>query len=420
MQLWNDFLTWFNSPDGTSVLVNGIVPFLAIVVAGFIAAAIGRGSTKRLIALNDRENRVAAIATMIGAARKASVWNTLSVPEQQHAEHVASEADVRVRLLGVTGSGLAADWAAHEFSSMKRNSVSFSFQAEQSLIEFRDRMVTWQSKPGRARKLFKNDLDVWAYEDSQTANNVVSQQQAWAKAQVATQQDSAPVSEVPVVAVPIVSAPTTAPAVSAPAAAPAGAGAGAPPIAPAAAPVSLDALIEGPTPGVSTPTRAPEAAFVPTPAFGLVRRSADSRANDDLATQSAPVIVRALPETTDTSVAPVTPSWISPVRKETEHAPSSRDAAITSTSTSGDVTSTTGHGSQPTLVEPPVVRASVPIPRVGGNLSSATPSFLDTVDDQGDTSDRLDSQANTNFAPVASGDVKNRLSPQLRDDDGRA
>lgn len=194
MQWWTEFTNWLGSNDARDVLLNVVLPFVAILIAGIVAAAIGRGSTKRLITLNDRENRVSAVATMIGAARRASVWNTLSAPEQQHADHVASEADVRVRLLAVQGSSLAADWAAHELLSMKKNSVSFSFQAEQSLMEFRDRMVTWQAKPNRARKLFKNDLDLWAYEDSQQTNDIVSQQQAWAAAQVAT--ETGPISTV--------------------------------------------------------------------------------------------------------------------------------------------------------------------------------------------------------------------------------
>ena len=187
MQWWNDFVDWFGSRDGQIVLFSAIIPFVAILVAGIVAAAIGRGSTKRLLTLNDRENRVAAVATMIGAARRASVWNTLGAPEQQHADHIASEADVRVRLLAVPGSGLAADWASHELAAMKRDSVSFSFQAEQSLIEFRERMVQWQAKPSRAKKLFKNDLDLWAYEDSQATKDIITQQQAWAASQVASE-----------------------------------------------------------------------------------------------------------------------------------------------------------------------------------------------------------------------------------------
>ena len=366
MQLWNDFLTWFNSPDGTSVLVNGIVPFLAIVVAGFIAAAIGRSSTKRLIALNDRENRVSAIATMIGAARKAAVWNTLSVPEQQHAEHVASEADVRVRLLGVTGSGLAADWAAHEFASMKRNSVSFSFQAEQSLIEFRDRMVTWQSKPGRARKLFKNDLDVWAYEDSQTANNVVAQQQEWAKAQVATQLDSTPNADTaPAIApVPATPTPTPTPTPATLTTPPAPGATGAGSRIPATSVPVADASVAAP---------APIAPFVPTPA------------------------------------RPSTPSWISPTPKATGVQPF--DAATTD---------------QPSLVEPPMIRPLTPAPRTVENASLApiTPSFLDSVDDRGVESDsdidRDAAETASYFVPMAANEVKNRISPLESDDQGRA
>ena len=192
MQWWNDFLSFFSSDDVQTALTSAVIPFVAILVAGIVAAAIGRGSTKRLLTLNDRETRIAAVATMIGAARRASVWNTLPLPEQQHADHVASEADVRVRLLAVPGSGLAADWAAHEIAAMKKNSVSFSFQAEQSLIEFRDRMVTWQARPGRARKLFKSDLESWAYEDAQNKSDIVSQQQAWAAAQVKNETGSIP------------------------------------------------------------------------------------------------------------------------------------------------------------------------------------------------------------------------------------
>lgn len=214
MQWWNDFVDWFNSDDGRGVFLNVILPFVAIVVAGLVAAWIGRWSTRRLIALNDRENRVSAVATLIGAARRASVWNTLSAPEQRHADHVASEADVRIRLLAVPGAGLAADWANHELTAMKKNSVSFSFQAEQSLIEFRERMITWQARPNRAKKLFKNDLDLWAYEDSQTKNDIVSQQQAWAAAQVATETGS----NATITPAQVVPASTTAPAAAPPAA----------------------------------------------------------------------------------------------------------------------------------------------------------------------------------------------------------
>ena len=281
MQWWNDFLTWFNSTDGQDVLVNAVVPFFAILVAGFVAAAIGRGSTKRLLTLNDRENRVAAVATLIGAARRASVWNTLSGPEQQHADHVASEADVRVRLLSVPGSGTAADWSAHEIASMKKNSVSFSFQAEQSLIEFRDRIVTWQGRPGRAKKLFKNDLELWAYEDTQTKSDIVSQQQAWAAAQVAT---PATAQVVPAAAAARAPQPVTAPAVhvQAPASAPAARAASADTVAfvaPNVAPTPVTGSTND-TPTVATSLMRPSAETSTPPASSPPERGDDTPSDE--------------------------------------------------------------------------------------------------------------------------------------------
>jgi hypothetical protein len=187
MQWWNDFVDWLTSEDGWRVLSTVVFPLLAIIVAGFIAAMIGRGSTRRLIALHDREQRVSTVAALIGAARRASRYNTLSVPEQQHADHLAHDADISVRLLPLAGSSMTADWAAHEIAEMKKNSVSFSFQAEQSLMDFRDRLVDWQTKPSRAKKLFKADLDLWAYESAQEDKGLVEKQQEWAKKQVATE-----------------------------------------------------------------------------------------------------------------------------------------------------------------------------------------------------------------------------------------
>jgi len=193
MQWWSEFLAWFDSSDGQRVLGTVIIPFVAILTAGLLAAVIARGTTTRLIARHEREVRISAVATTIGSARRAAVWNDLSAPEQRHADHVSSEADVRIRLLPVAGASLAANWATHQLASMKRDSVSFSFQAEQSLIEFRDRMVEWQAKPSRAKKLFAADLDRWSYEDSKSQSEIVAQQEAWA----ATQTDPKRPTEAP-------------------------------------------------------------------------------------------------------------------------------------------------------------------------------------------------------------------------------
>jgi hypothetical protein len=214
MQWWNDFLGWLSSDDGARIITTAVVPFLAILIAGIVAAAIGRGSAKRVIALSDREVKASAVTALISAARKAAVWNTLPAPEQQHIDHLIGDADIRLRLLPVPGTALAADWASHEIISMKRNAVSFSFQAEQSLLVFRDRLIEWQARPSRAKRLFKNDLDSWAYDSSLSEQELVHNQQAWAAAQVA-KTDQVDAGSAGAIAAPTSTAATTAAATAA-------------------------------------------------------------------------------------------------------------------------------------------------------------------------------------------------------------
>jgi hypothetical protein len=170
MGWWNDFVAWFNSAAGSRVFLSAILPFVAILVAGVVAAAIGRGSAQRVLAHEDRELTGAALIALIVVGRKASIWASLGADEKQHVDSLMSEADIRVRLLPVNGASQAADWAAHELSDMKKNSASFSFQAEQDFVDYRDRLLDWQAKPRRARKLFASDLEQWRYEDNSPAN----------------------------------------------------------------------------------------------------------------------------------------------------------------------------------------------------------------------------------------------------------
>ncbi|MHC5795748.1 hypothetical protein ACVXZ4_06270 [Lacisediminihabitans sp. FW035] len=184
MQWWNDFLDWLNSDTGGRIISTVVIPFVAIVVAGIVAALIGRASARKVIELSEREVRASAVTALISAARKAAVWNTLPAPEQQHIDHLIGDAEIRLRLLPIAGTALAADWSRHEIAGMKRNAISFSFQAEQSLLVFRDRLIEWQGRPSRAKKLFKNDLDSWAYDSSASEQELVHQQQKWAAQQV--------------------------------------------------------------------------------------------------------------------------------------------------------------------------------------------------------------------------------------------
>ncbi len=184
MAWWNDLLNWFTSTTGLRVFYGAILPFLAIVVAGVIAALVGRGAARGVLDHVDRELKAAAITALIVVGRRASIWTSLGADEKQHVDGLMSEAEIRVRLLPMSGSNTAADWAAHELATMKKNSASFSFQAEQSFVDYRDRLLNWQAHPGRARKLFTADLDQWKYQDVETASPLVSEQQEWATAHV--------------------------------------------------------------------------------------------------------------------------------------------------------------------------------------------------------------------------------------------
>ncbi|MBX3100233.1 MAG: hypothetical protein KF761_11720 [Salinibacterium sp.] len=176
---WNDIVRWFTSATGQSVFLNAILPVLAILAAAIIATLIARGSIKRLIAQQDREQKASAIATLIASGRRAATWSTLSAAEKDHVDHQISEAEVRIRLLPAAGASLAADWAAHQLASMKTNSVNYSFQADQGLSDLEDGLIAWHAKPSRARKLFAQDLASWKYEAATSPDDLTTKQTAW-------------------------------------------------------------------------------------------------------------------------------------------------------------------------------------------------------------------------------------------------
>ncbi|WP_423923377.1 hypothetical protein ACPEEZ_04885 [Frigoribacterium sp. 2-23] len=179
MQWWNSFVEWVSSDQGWRIISSAIIPFVAIVVAGVIAASIGRAATKRVISHAEDEAKAAAVAGLITAARKAAIWSSLGTEERAYADHLAQEAEVRLRLLPAAGAGSAASWAEHELADIKRNSVTFSFQAEQSLADFRDRLVEWQNRPSKAKKLFRYDLERWKYEEADVDKGLDARQKAW-------------------------------------------------------------------------------------------------------------------------------------------------------------------------------------------------------------------------------------------------
>lgn len=191
-QWWNTFVSWVASDEGFRILSATVLPFLAILIAGILAAGIARSAVKRTLRRHDRELQSSAVAALIVAGRKAAAWSGLSANEKEHADTLATEAEVRVRLLPLPGAGAAADWAAHQLREMKANSASFTFQAEQTLEEYRDRLVEWQQRPKGAKRLFKDDLERWRFEQSQAPDDALLRQQAWAASRVEPPADGEP------------------------------------------------------------------------------------------------------------------------------------------------------------------------------------------------------------------------------------
>ena len=192
MQWWNDFVEWFFSDAGWRIVSTAILPFLAIFVAALVAAAIARGSVRRLIWQHDRESSASAVSSVINVARRSAVWNNISGPEQDHLAYQSSEATTRLRLLPVTGASLAADWSEHQITDIKRNSTGFSVQAEQSSIDVRDRLIEWHHKPSRAKKLFAADVDHFRYEDKTVDKDLIEKQRQWAERQATARPAAEP------------------------------------------------------------------------------------------------------------------------------------------------------------------------------------------------------------------------------------
>jgi hypothetical protein len=179
MQWWNDFLDWLNSTEGARVLSTTVIPFIAIVVAGIVAALIARGSITRLFAKQERAQRASAVEALIAVGEKASQWSGLSGETRDHFEAQTSVASIRVRLLPSTGAAMASAWAEYQLADIKRNSANFSVQADQGYAEYRDRLIEWHHRPARARKLFVNDLERFRLDSANDDTDLIERQRRW-------------------------------------------------------------------------------------------------------------------------------------------------------------------------------------------------------------------------------------------------
>lgn len=179
MQWLNDFSDWFFSSSAQPVVFAAAVIAIAMIVSGLLAAWIARGATNRLIAQRDAEIKAAAIIALVDASTEASVWNSLTPQEQVLSDRAVGQADIQIRMLPIRGSAVAADWAAHQLHELKRASATFGYQLDPAVAEFRDRLVEWQNKPGRTRKVFASDLERWKLASNETERTLLAEQDAW-------------------------------------------------------------------------------------------------------------------------------------------------------------------------------------------------------------------------------------------------
>ncbi|TFB46497.1 hypothetical protein [Cryobacterium tagatosivorans] len=179
MQWWNNFVSWLTAISNQPVVFGAVVLVVALIVASVLAAWISRGAVRGLLDQRDRELKSAVISTLVDAAADASVWNSLTTQEQVMADRAVGHADIQLRLLPIRGAGIAANWAAHQLADLKRTSATFGYQLEPAVAEFRDRLVDWQNKPSRARKIFQGDIDRWKLQDTSSEKSLLAERDAW-------------------------------------------------------------------------------------------------------------------------------------------------------------------------------------------------------------------------------------------------
>lgn len=197
MQWWNSFVSWLTAASNQTMVFSAVVLVVAIIVASLLAAWISRGAIRHLLAQHDRELKAAVIGALVDAATEASVWNSLSPQEQVMADRAVGQADIQLRLLPIKGSAVAANWAAHQLAELKRTSATFGYQLEPALLEFRDRLIEWQHKPARARKVFLSDLDRWKVANTTSEKSLLAEQDAWAAQQHHDQYSTPQAAPVP-------------------------------------------------------------------------------------------------------------------------------------------------------------------------------------------------------------------------------
>ena len=160
---WNAYLDWAMSADGEAILTTAVIPFVAVLIAGLIAALAARSGISRLVTRQDRDQRAAVIASALSAFRRTGSWAQLSLTEQDHLDYRVSEALAHIRMIPMEGSELAGEWATLKARIVKQKSLAGIGASESDIRDLEDWLILWHRHPRKATKHFAQDLETLRY-----------------------------------------------------------------------------------------------------------------------------------------------------------------------------------------------------------------------------------------------------------------
>lgn len=132
--MWTDVGSWLQSPAGQRTLLQVVPPIVAVLLAAALAALLVRSALRSRQREAARARAVSAVVALVGAGRR----------ERGGQADGRAESELRLRLSGLPGAAIAADWA--------RSRVGGGVGAD----AVTDRMTEWLRRPRRARRIFTN------------------------------------------------------------------------------------------------------------------------------------------------------------------------------------------------------------------------------------------------------------------------
>lgn len=178
MTWWTQFLDWLYSEQAQPAIWNAIFLASAILLSTIFAALIARGFARGLTKRLEKQELANVLTLVIDAATEASAWNSLTPNEQLLSNRAIAQAQTRLQLLPIRGASEVAAWSTHQLAEIKRASAGYGYQLEPIVDEFRARLIEWQNKPRRAKKIFGEDIARWSYTTSESAHAFQEQSEA--------------------------------------------------------------------------------------------------------------------------------------------------------------------------------------------------------------------------------------------------